>query len=108
VPRFPRDPESVTAAWLGEVLGADVHGFRLEQIGVASTRSWASAVRWVTPTICVHRGDRDAVGFDGEKYAWTRIYAAEVRDGLLASICEFELEYEDEAFTYAEQLTADG
>jgi hypothetical protein len=34
VPRFPRDPELVTAAWLGEVLGADVAGCELEQIGI--------------------------------------------------------------------------
>lgn len=32
--RFPRDPESVTAPWLSEVLGADVRECRLEQIGI--------------------------------------------------------------------------
>jgi hypothetical protein len=71
---------------------------------VASARSWASAACWVTPTICVHRQEREAVGLDGEQYAWTRIYTSEVRDGLLASICEFELEDEQKAFAYAEAL----
>jgi hypothetical protein len=32
--RFPVDPLSVTAAWLSEVLGADVRECRLEQIGI--------------------------------------------------------------------------
>ncbi|MEB3983032.1 DUF1679 domain-containing protein [Mycobacterium sp. 663a-19] len=32
--RFPVDPLSVTGAWLGDVLGADVRGCRLEQIGI--------------------------------------------------------------------------
>ena len=31
---FPRDPASVTAPWLSEVLGAQVRGCRLEQIGI--------------------------------------------------------------------------
>src|SRR4051812_40446423 len=31
---FARDPESVTACWLSEVLHADVREHRLEQIGV--------------------------------------------------------------------------
>jgi hypothetical protein len=31
---FPTDPSSVTAAWLSEVLGADVRECRLEQIGI--------------------------------------------------------------------------
>ena len=34
MPRFPVDPESVTASWLGEVLRADVRGCELEQIAV--------------------------------------------------------------------------
>ena len=34
MPRFPRGPESVTPAWLSEVLGADVRECRLEQIGI--------------------------------------------------------------------------
>ena len=32
--KFPVDPSSVTAAWLSEVLGADVRECRLEQIGI--------------------------------------------------------------------------
>jgi hypothetical protein len=73
---------------------------------VSSMRPWASAVRWLTPTICVHRGERQGFGRDGEKYAWTRIYTSEVRNGLLASICEFEFEDEVTAFDYANNLRA--
>jgi hypothetical protein len=75
---------------------------------VASFRGWVSAVHWLSPTICVVRTEREAVGLDGEAYSWTRVFTGEVRGGLLTAACEFELENEDEAFTYAEQLTADG
>jgi hypothetical protein len=73
---------------------------------VGSMRRWASAVCWLTPTICVQRGERRCFRSDGEKYAWTRIYTSEVRDGLLASICEFEVEDEVKAFDYGNELRA--
>jgi hypothetical protein len=50
--------------------------------------------------------ERAAVGLDGEQYSWTRLYVGELRDERLASLCEFELEDEDEAFEYAEELAA--
>ena len=34
---------------------------------------------------------------------WTKVYAGEVRDGRLASMCEFDLEDEEAAFAYAEE-----
>src|SRR5206468_2695502 len=40
---------------------------------VASARSWDSAVQWLSPTVIVGRFERDALGRDGERYAWTHI-----------------------------------
>jgi hypothetical protein len=73
---------------------------------VASVRMWFSAVRWLSPACCVIRQERKAVGLDGEQYGWARLYVCEVRDERVASMCEFELENEDAAFTYAEELVA--
>ncbi|MDQ1447044.1 MAG: hypothetical protein QOC79_15, partial [Actinomycetota bacterium] len=70
---------------------------------VASVRTWISAACWVSPTWSVARFEREAVGLDGEQYAWTRVLVAEVRDGRLASMCEFELDDEESAFAYAEE-----
>jgi ketosteroid isomerase-like protein len=70
---------------------------------VATARLWNAAVSWISPTSGVMRQQREAVGFDGEKYAWTRLYAWEVRDGKLAHICQFEVDDEAAAFAYAEE-----
>jgi class 3 adenylate cyclase/ketosteroid isomerase-like protein len=70
---------------------------------VASTRIWHSAVCWLSPCICVGRNERESVGHDGEQYAWTRLYAYELREGRLASMCEFGLGDEDAAFAYAQE-----
>ncbi len=70
---------------------------------VASSRVWYSAVCWLSPTWCVVRSEREAVGHDGEQYTWTKIYVFEIRDGRLASMCEFELDDEEAAFAYAEE-----
>lgn len=69
----------------------------------ASIRTWLSAVCWVSPVWSVSRLDRDAVGRGGERYAWTRLLVVEIRDGRLASMCEFEHDDEEGAFAYAEQ-----
>jgi hypothetical protein len=71
---------------------------------VASARGWVSAVHWSSPTVCVVRTEREAVGLDGEAFAWTRIFTSEVCGGRIASACEFELEDEQKAFDYAEEL----
>ncbi len=79
---------------------------------VASVRTWLSAVCWVSPSWSVTRLDREAVGPEGEQYAWTKILVIETRDGRLASMCEFDLDDEEAAFAFAEQraraATGDG
>jgi hypothetical protein len=39
----------------------------------------------------------------GPHTQWTRIYVSEVRDGRVASGCQFDLEEEAAAFAYAEE-----
>ena len=75
--------------------------FEQLNVMVASARLWLSAVCWLSPTVVAGRFERDATGHDGEKYAWTRLYVNEVRDGRLASMCHFEPDDEDAAFAYA-------
>jgi hypothetical protein len=70
---------------------------------VASARIWHSALCWLSPTLAVGRFERDAVGRDGERYAWTLIDVAEIRDGQVALTCQFELDGEEAAFAYAEE-----
>jgi ketosteroid isomerase-like protein len=70
---------------------------------VSSSRTWLSVVCWVSPAWSVIRLEREAVGHEGELYAWTRLHATEIRDGRLASMCEFELDDEEAAFAYAEE-----
>jgi ketosteroid isomerase-like protein len=53
--------------------------------------------------LAVGRFERDAVGRDGERYAWTLIDVAEIRDGRVAFTCQFELDDEAAAFAYAEE-----
>jgi hypothetical protein len=77
-----------------------------ELIGlVGSVREWLSAMCWVSPSWFVAHLDREAVGREGEQYEWTRLVVGEVRDSRLASVCDFDLEDEDEdaAFAYAEE-----
>ena len=45
---------------------------------VASVRTWNSAVCWVSPGWVVARMERDAVGSDGERYSWARLYVGEI------------------------------
>ena len=77
----------------------------LDELGemVTSVRTWNSAVCCVSPTWIVARMERDAVGLDGERYEWTRIYVGEYRQGRLDSLCEFEIDDEEAAFAYAEE-----
>ncbi len=71
---------------------------------VASVRSWHSIERWVSPTVAVTLHEREAIGHDGERYEWTRIIVGEFRGGLTRHICEFDVEDEDSAFAYAEEV----
>ena len=52
---------------------------------VDTTRSWYSSLCWLSPTICVARNERDAVGRDGEQYSWTRLHVGEVLYGNVGS-----------------------
>jgi ketosteroid isomerase-like protein len=70
---------------------------------VASARSWNSAECWLDSTCGVVRHERQAVGLDGEQYAWTRLFVFEARDGRCTAMCEFELGDEAAAFAYAEE-----
>ena len=70
---------------------------------VASACMWNSAVCWLSPTIGVGRHERQAIGHDGEKYAWTRLYVYEFRENRFAHMCEFDVEDEEAAFAYAEE-----
>ena len=75
----------------------DVYGM------VASVRVWNSAMCWLSPTWIVARQEREAVGREGERYAWVRLVVTEILDGRIASVCEFEIEDEEAAFAYAEE-----
>ena len=70
---------------------------------VAEVRTWSSVLNWVSPTCCVTRNEREAVGRDGERFAWTRIFVGEVGEGRLTTLCQFDVEDEDGAFAYAEE-----
>jgi hypothetical protein len=70
---------------------------------VASARSWNSAECWLDSTCGVVRHERQAVGLDGEQYAWTRLFVFEARDGRCTAMCEFELGDEAAAFAYAKE-----
>ena len=70
---------------------------------VATVRSWSATECWLSPTCGIGRHEREAVGRDGERYAWTRLVVFEVRDGRNTSMCVFELEDEEAAFAYAEE-----
>ncbi len=70
---------------------------------VASVRTWNSVICWLSPMSCVSRLEREAIGRDGERFTWTRVVASEIRDGRVASMCGFELEDEEAAFTFAEE-----
>ena len=68
---------------------------------VASVKNFGSVLRWLSPTCFLALGDVRARGTDGEEYAWARIYVGEFRDGLLASMRQFE--DEETAFAYADE-----
>ncbi|WP_082683082.1 nuclear transport factor 2 family protein [Mycobacterium sp. GA-1285] len=71
---------------------------------VESARTWNSAVRWLSPTCAVGRNERDAIGRDGERYAWSDLEVFVIRDGRIAAACMFEVEDEEAAFAYAEEV----
>ncbi|WP_235629786.1 nuclear transport factor 2 family protein [Mycolicibacterium novocastrense] len=70
---------------------------------VSSSRIWPSAVCWVSPHWSVSRIEREAIGHDGEMYAWTFLLAGEIRDDRITALCQFDIEEEEAAFAYAEE-----
>ena len=60
-------------------------------------------MRWVSPTVVVGRFEREAVGQDGERYAWTSFTSTRSATGGSRRSCVFELDDEEAAFTYAEE-----
>ena len=77
--------------------------FEQQNTMVASARSWNSAECWLDSTCGVVRHEREAVGLDGEQYAWTRLFVFEARDGRCTGLCEFEVDDAAAAFAYAEE-----
>ncbi|KAA0112190.1 AAA family ATPase [Mycolicibacterium sp. P1-5] len=69
-----------------------------------SLRTWFSALHWISPNCVVGRHERQAVEPDGGVHEWTRIYVGTFREGLLASLCDFDAEAEAQALDYAEGL----
>lgn len=63
-------------------------------------------MHWVAPHCVVALADIRGIGADGETYEWPRIYVAEYRDGLAASVREFEIDQESDAFAYAETIAS--
>ncbi|OBG34540.1 adenylate cyclase [Mycobacterium alsense] len=70
---------------------------------VASVRTWHPAMCWLSATCGVTRAEREAVGPDGERYAWARIFAYEIRDGRIVWACQFDADDEEQAFAAAEE-----
>ena len=70
---------------------------------VGESRTWNSALRWLSPSICICRNEREAIGSDGEQYTWSRVSVAEIRHGRVASLCHFAFDDEEAAFAYAEE-----
>ncbi len=62
---------------------------------VSSSRTWSSAICWMSTSCCVSRLEREAIGQEGERYGWTTIYVSEVRNGRVAAVRQFDLDDED-------------
>ncbi|MGV1005475.1 MAG: adenylate/guanylate cyclase domain-containing protein [Candidatus Nanopelagicales bacterium] len=76
---------------------------------LSATRWWYSAVHWVSPNLVLNRMEREGIGRDGERYAWTRILLNRIRDNRIDAIWEFDPDDLSSAFACAdEQLRALG
>ena len=75
---------------------------------VASVRSWDSAECWLTSSCGIGRHEREAVGRDGEQYAWSYLVVFEISDGRCTSCAQFELDDEAAAFAYVDELVRRG
>ena len=70
-----------------------------------SIRHRLPAIHWCSANCCIALGEVRGAGTDGEEYIWHAIYVCEYRDGLLASLREFDAADEVGAFAYADELT---
>jgi hypothetical protein len=70
---------------------------------VEAVRMWNSVECWMSPRCVVARHERQAVGHDGERYEWARIFVFEAVDGRCTGLAEFDLNDELAAFAYAEE-----
>jgi len=70
---------------------------------VSSSQTWYSAVDWLSPQLCRRASGAPSSRHDGERYEWSRIYVGEFEHGVLTATCEFDVEFEDQAFAYAEE-----
>lgn len=77
---------------------------RAEQ--VPSVRHWMSVNHWLSNTCVISRIEIQALSHMGDEYSWPRLAVAELSGGLLAHIRQFELDDEDTAFAYAEEILA--
>ncbi|MGV1006400.1 MAG: adenylate cyclase, partial [Candidatus Nanopelagicales bacterium] len=74
---------------------------------LSTMRYWFSAVHWVSPNLALNRMEREGIGRDGERYAWTRILLNRIRNGRIDAIWEFDPDDLSSAFACAdEQLRA--
>ena len=101
-PRIARR-ESVALGFPGS-LGQPKFRASVEELNamVASVREWASAICWLSP-------NWSSPAMSGRPSGGRRtihvalLLVIEVRDGRLASMCEFDLDDEEAAFAYAEE-----
>ena len=66
--------------------------------------AWFPSIKWVSPTVQVMRMEREGIGRDGEKYAWSRVLVSTWKDGRLAALYDFDADEEDAAFAYADSI----
>lgn len=79
-----------------------------ERAGQApQVRHWMSATRWLSTDCLVSRIEIQAIGPEGDEYSWPRLIVGEIRGGRLAAIHQFDVDDEDAAFAYAEEVVAE-
>ncbi len=62
-----------------------------------------SAAHWLSPTWVFARVEREAVGRDGDTYAWAWLLVSEIHGGRLVSAWGFDVDDEEAAFAYGKQ-----
>ena len=111
--KIPVGPLDVTAAWLSDVLQADVRGCVLEQIAIGVGllgrlgRARLDGGPGVPATVVVKLPTLDTTVrtelCEPVEFYLRRLVVGEVVNGRGTAMCEFELEDEAAAFAYAEE-----